>query len=77
MIPTHWHQLTWEEIGALPAAGMDGVILPVGATEQHGPHLGCGVDTEIARQVCPGIDCIVPFGSSRIVVDQMKVFCSW
>ena len=52
MIPTLWHQLTWEEIGALPAAGMDGVILPVGATEQHGPHLGCGVDTEIARQIC-------------------------
>jgi len=49
---THWHQLTWEEIGALPAGGMDGVILPVGATEQHGPHLGCGVDTEIAQQVC-------------------------
>ncbi len=48
----HWHQLTWEEIGALPATGMDAVILPVGATEQHGPHLGCGVDTEIAARVC-------------------------
>jgi creatinine amidohydrolase len=47
-----WHQLTWEEIGALPARGMDAAILPVGATEQHGPHLGCGVDTEIAHDVC-------------------------
>jgi creatinine amidohydrolase len=47
-----WHQLTWEEIGALPARGMDAVILPVGATEQHGPHLGCGVDAEIALQLC-------------------------
>lgn len=52
MNTNEWHQLTWEEIGALPAKGMDGVILPVGATEQHGPHLGCGVDTEIAQQLC-------------------------
>jgi creatinine amidohydrolase len=52
MKPREWHQLTWEEVGALPAQGMDGAILPVGATEQHGPHLGCGVDTEIARQLC-------------------------
>ncbi|WP_455234088.1 creatininase family protein [Thiogranum longum] len=47
-----WHQLTWEEIGALPAQGMDAVMLPVGATEQHGPHLGCGVDAEIASKLC-------------------------
>ncbi|HKK06990.1 MAG TPA: creatininase family protein [Gammaproteobacteria bacterium] len=47
-----WHQLTWEEIAALPARGVDGAMLPVGATEQHGPHLGCGVDTEIADRLC-------------------------
>jgi creatinine amidohydrolase len=47
-----WHRLTWEEIGALPARGMDAVMLPVGATEQHGPHLGCGVDAEIASRLC-------------------------
>lgn len=47
-----WHHLTWEEVGALPAQGMDAAILPVGATEQHGPHLGCGVDAEIAQRVC-------------------------
>lgn len=52
MSPHEWHSLTWEEIGTLPAQGMDGAILPVAATEQHGPHLGCGVDTEIAQQLC-------------------------
>ena len=52
MSALRWHQLTWEEIGALPARGMDAVMLPVGATEQHGPHLGCGVDAEIALQLC-------------------------
>jgi creatinine amidohydrolase len=47
-----WHQLTWEEIGRRPAQGMDGALLPVGATEQHGPHLGCGMDAEIADTLC-------------------------
>ena len=47
-----WHQMTWEEIGALPGQGIDAAILPVGATEQHGPHLGCGMDAEIAGRLC-------------------------
>ena len=47
-----WHQLTWEEIGRLPPQDMDTAILPVGATEQHGPHMGCGMDAEIAFQLC-------------------------
>ncbi len=47
-----WHQLTWEEIGRLPRQGMDTALLPVGATEQHGPHMGCGMDAEIAFQLC-------------------------
>lgn len=47
-----WHHMTWEEVGSLVAGGIDGAILPVGATEQHGPHLGCGMDAEIASQLC-------------------------
>jgi len=47
-----WYEMTWEEIGALPRQGIDGAILPVGAIEQHGPHLGCGMDAEIAEQLC-------------------------
>jgi creatinine amidohydrolase len=46
-----WHDLTWEEIGELVEQGMDAALLPVGATEQHGPHLGCGMDSEIARHL--------------------------
>jgi creatinine amidohydrolase len=30
-------------------------MLPVGATEQHGPHLGCGVDSVIAEQLCAAV----------------------
>jgi len=47
-----WYQMSWEEIGALPASGRDAAMLPVGAIEQHGPHLGCGMDAEIARKLC-------------------------
>lgn len=46
--PLIWANLSWPEIAALPAAGLDGVILPCGATEQHGPHLGTGMDTSLA-----------------------------
>jgi len=44
--------MTWEEVGELVASGVNGAILPVGATEQHGPHLGCGMDAEIAARLC-------------------------
>ena len=50
-----WYQMTWEEIGRLPQQGMDTAMLPVGATEQHGPHMGCGMDAEIAHHLCRAV----------------------
>lgn len=47
-----WHSMTWPEVGARVDAGIDTALLPVGATEQHGPHLGCGVDAAIADTLC-------------------------
>ncbi|MBD3670346.1 MAG: creatininase family protein [Gammaproteobacteria bacterium] len=52
---TKWHELTWEEVGLRVAEGMDTAILPVGATEQHGPHMGCGMDADIARHLCEAV----------------------
>jgi creatinine amidohydrolase len=49
-----WEELTWEDVGALRASGMDMAILPVGATEQHGRHLPLGVDTYSADAVARG-----------------------
>lgn len=40
------------ELAALFSSGSDLVILPVGATEQHGPHLPINTDTLIAGAVC-------------------------
>jgi creatinine amidohydrolase len=39
-----------DEIGAAAAAGAV-AVLPVGATEQHGPHLATGTDTLLAEHV--------------------------
>lgn len=49
--PLRWANLTWPEIGQLPARGIDAALLPVGATEQHGPHLGCGMDSCLAEKL--------------------------
>ncbi len=49
---TLWSELTWEEIARLPSAGINAALLPIGATEQHGPHLGTGMDSALAETVC-------------------------
>ena len=50
-----WSQLTWAELpAALDAAG-HAAILPIGATEQHGPHMGCGMDAVIADELCKAV----------------------
>lgn len=53
--PLLWEMLTWEEIGFLHRSGMDLCLLPVGATEQHGPHLGVGMDTCNAMKLCEAV----------------------
>jgi len=53
--PLRWELLTWEEIGSLRQSGMDLCLLPVGATEQHGPHLGVGMDSRNATLLCEAV----------------------
>ena len=53
--PLLWERLTWEEIGSLQRGGMHLCLLPVGATEQHGPHLGTGMDTCNAAKLCEAV----------------------
>jgi creatinine amidohydrolase len=52
--PVLWEELSWKDIENLTKT-MNIVIVPVGACEQHGPHLPLGVDTidcyEIAKRV--------------------------
>jgi creatinine amidohydrolase len=50
-----WSHLTWAELPDQLKAVAQAAILPVGATEQHGPHMGCGMDTEIADKLCRAV----------------------
>ena len=43
--------MTWQEV---ERAARDGavILLPTAVIEEHGPHMGCGVDTYLAYQTC-------------------------
>ena len=43
--------LSWTDIAALPDKANTVIVLPVGAIEQHGPHLPCSVDSVISSGV--------------------------
>ncbi len=51
---------TWPEVEALVAGGRRTAVLPLGSTEQHGPHLPLGTDTWIgdalAERLCAAVD---------------------
>ena len=49
--PVLWQSMTWEEIAQLREAGGGLVLFPVGATEQHGPHLATSVDSVTAERL--------------------------
>jgi creatinine amidohydrolase len=50
-----WSQRTWPEFPAALEAARQSAILPVGATEQHGPHLGTGMDAVLADRLCAAV----------------------
>jgi creatinine amidohydrolase len=47
-----WSQRTWAELPADLKLSRQAAMLPVGATEQHGPHMGCGMDAVLAERLC-------------------------
>jgi creatinine amidohydrolase len=56
-------EMTSPEVEAFLGAGHDTVIVPVGSTEQHGPHgpllTDAIVPTEVARRVAPDVGAVV------------------
>jgi creatinine amidohydrolase len=53
MSARRWEVQAWPELSDLAQKGEGEVgLVPVGATEQHGPHLPTGTDTIIANALC-------------------------
>lgn len=50
--PLRLDECSWRALAEMLSAGSDMLLLPVGATEQHGPHLPINTDTAIATAVC-------------------------
>ena len=67
-----WAERTWAELPDDLAASAHAAILPVGATEQHGPHMGCGMDAVLADKLCTAVAArtsvpalpVLPYGCS-------------
>ncbi|GIF22940.1 creatinine amidohydrolase [Actinoplanes tereljensis] len=55
--PVRWDELTWPEARDTVARA-DTVIIPVGAVEQHGPHLPLNVDTVICQAVAEEVSAV-------------------
>ncbi len=43
--------MTWQEVEKAAKEGAI-ILLPTAVIEEHGPHMGCGVDTYLAYQTC-------------------------
>jgi creatinine amidohydrolase len=49
---TRWSSISSARIAERIARGQTLAVLPIGATEQHGPHLPTGVDTLLVESIC-------------------------
>ena len=53
-VQIEWEKLPWPDVRDC-LARQPAAILPVGATEQHGPHMGCGMDYVLADRLCRAV----------------------
>ncbi len=66
-------EMTWPDIAQAVACGMTTVILPLGATEQHGPHLPLGTDTFRAEALAERLASALP---DALVAPALPIGCS-
>jgi len=57
--PNLMEEMTWQEVKRAADAGIP-VVLPVGSTEQHGPHLPLNTDCVIPEGICLEAAKLVP-----------------
>ena len=66
-------EMTWPDVAQTVADGMTTVILPLGATEQHGPHLPLGTDTFRAEALAERLASALP---DVLVAPALPIGCS-
>src|SRR5207253_163850 len=70
--------MTWPEVDQQIAAGIDAVLIPIGTTEQHGPHMPLDTDCVIARSLCArAAEAGEAEGVELIVAPTLNVTLSW
>ena len=67
--PRDWAEISWPEIGAAKPARWI-AVLPLAATEQHGPHLPLGTDVMIAQAY---LSCVVELLPATLPVTFLPV----
>ena len=71
-------RLTWPEVEAALAAGIDAVLIPIGSTEQHGHHMPLDTDCFIARSLCArAAELGEAEGVELLVAPTLNVTLSW
>jgi creatinine amidohydrolase len=69
-----WAELSAPVLRAILAADPDTVgLLPIGATEQHGPHLPNGTDTIIATALCEEVSA----ATGAVILPSLPLGASW
>src|SRR5581483_9299511 len=71
-------RLTWPEVAEAIDRGVDAVLLPIGTTEQHGPHMPLDTDCFIARSLCGrAAEAGEGAGVELLVAPTLNVTLSW
>ena len=65
--------MTWPDVAAAIAHGATTIVLPLGATEQHGPHLPIGTDSFRAAALADGLADTAP---GILIAPVLPIGCS-
>jgi creatinine amidohydrolase len=69
----HLEQMSFEDVAAALAAGCTAVVIPLGAIEQHGPHLALSMDADHAEALAERVARIC---GRTLVTPTIKTGCS-
>src|ERR1700693_5691584 len=71
-------RMTWPEVDARISEGVDAVLIPIGTTEQHGPHMPLDTDCLIARTLSArAAELGEAEGVSILVAPTLNMTLSW